>query len=893
MGLTRGQILNELARRGELPDEFKDEFTSLKSKGDQEFLSTLPPDRAALIQAIGEGRTNAPSASSRNKDAQIIAQQVAAAYPGFNAADAKAQQAMRVDLAKGKAGDQLKSLNTAIGHLGSLSSSLDNMGNVGLPLITRPVNAVKNWVLNASDDPAITRATMDRQAVSDELETTFRGGRGGTLEGTRGWKESLPLNGGPSQQSAAVQEALKLLSSRVSAIGDQYSQAMGHASDGLQLLNPEAQHTLESLSKKYNVPIPGAMGGGPRPPSVGGGSTPGTPPGGPMAPTQGSGPGGATLATTTRNEITPEQQALASKLEQAINSGSISTLADAVALNPDANPKDIQAALDYRAKGGTGHIDVVPTPAKPVADGAVGSMLGGAANAATFGALPKIGALGSAAIGSVTGKGSFGSLYDNALATNNATLDQNEGDHPLASLAGNVGGFALGAGMLGSAPGLAGILGKIPGAIRPIATDALYGGLTGLGSSDSLDEVGGNVATDAGLMAGGGMLGRGAAKGLAAVIAPKVAPIVQKLAAAGITMTPGQILGASGSKVGTIAKNVEDSLMGFRGIGEPIREARSQGLNDYTRAEVNNALKPINQTVPNSLSGTDAIQWAQDASHAAYDPHLDSMNLNFDLPFANDAAAVKKKIASLPQSSKDELSAIYTNHVTPFLPDNGAPLPGKNLQNIKRGLAKASAAYRSKGDPISDISASALDDLQSAYLDMASRQAPAGAEGYRAADAAYRNMMRLNDAAAYSKGKGVVTPAQMLRSASKKGYGVGAADVATNSAPMQAFANEAQSVLPSTVPDSGTAGRYALGSILGLIGGGSQGGEKTQDHLFNAGVGSLAGAALFSPGGARALQRILIQRGPKAIEAADAIRNRAALVGTLSAPALLGYKTGQ
>ena len=145
----------------------------------------------------------------------------------------------------------------------------------------------------------------------------------------------------------------------------------------------------------------------------------------------------------------------------------------------------------------------------------------------------------------------------------------------------------------------------------------------------------------------------------------------------------------------------------------------------------------------------------------------------------------------------------------------------------------------------------------------------------------------MNAAAAKAK-DGVFTPNQFRQAVTKRGYGTTTASVARGDSRMQQLATDASTVLPSVVPDTGTAGRVALAALAGgggILGGG---GGYSEGGASGALAGAALGGALFSPLGARAVQSVLAgSRGRALNTLGDVLRRNAALGGAVGTPLLL------
>jgi hypothetical protein len=482
---------------------------------------------------------------------------------------------------------------------------------------------------------------------------------------------------------------------------------------------------------------------------------------------------------------------------------------------------------------------------------------------------------------------SFRDQYDLNLQQSDGVKQAAFADHPIAATVGQVGGLALGgaaAGSLGATIRGAQIATGVPNALKTaVATDALVGAAYGAGNSNDNRVKG--ALEGAATNALGGVIGRGVVRGVGNVLAPVVAPAVRRLSQAGVSMTPGQMFGQNGVIGGTL-KSVEDRAAGLPIIGDAIQSARRAGVEDLNRAAVSKALEPIAEEVPpNTPPGRSLIDWAQSKLDEAYDKGLSGISLTPDADFQTGMQNISGQIGNLTSDQADEVTSVMKRALGPFGSD---PINGSQLQAIKRGLNDKIYAYRRSPEPRNHDIADTLETVRDEFMGLASRQAPDNATMFRAADSAYANLTAIERAAAKSKADGVFTPENLAQGVREADRSTRKRAFAAGKARLQDLSDDAKTVLPSSVPDSGTAGRLALyaagGGVLGAGGGYASG----QDNTTNV-LAGLALAAPFTPIGRRAVQAALIDRPEMLLRAGEAVRQRDALGGLVGSGIALSY----
>jgi hypothetical protein len=209
----------------------------------QDFLSTLGPTQQAQVKALAEGRMAFPAGFAlKSPYWQQMISAVSQYDPNFDAVNYNARAKTRNDFTSGKSAQNIKSLNTAIGHLGTLDSQIGGTASHALT----PLNYLQNQAAQLTGSAGPTQFKQTASALASELTAVFRG-QGGAEADVKRYLEELDPNASLEQKKAAVKNITELLASRTAAIGDQYNQGMGTTADPLTLLNSHAQQVLSTL----------------------------------------------------------------------------------------------------------------------------------------------------------------------------------------------------------------------------------------------------------------------------------------------------------------------------------------------------------------------------------------------------------------------------------------------------------------------------------------------------------------------------------------------------------------------------------------------------------------------------------------------------------------------
>lgn len=459
-----------------------------------------------------------------------------------------------------------------------------------------------------------------------------------------------------------------------------------------------------------------------------------------------------------------------------------------------------------------------------------------------------------------------GSDYTQARDAFNANKGLLREANPTASFAGDVSG-----GLLGLAIPEAGLarLGVAPaasaGALAPrlVAEDALYGGLYGAGENNQ-DRSGGALS---GVVSGaaGGAAGRGLLGGLGMAFRGRTGPgsdAARYLREQGVPLTPGQAAGGG-------LKTREDRLAGFQGIGDRIGEQRRAGLGAFNEAAFRQNFENVGGMTP-GVVGEQGVEAARTATGRAYDNALGGRTFDANDPaFVGDLANVLNDARGLPAIG-DQAEYSIRRSVEPFISDTGV-MSGRGMQQASQELTRRGTRFGNSQDAVGPDAANTLSDALSAIEAMVQRQSPGTIDAYRAANQAYRGSRVLEDAvgAGRNAGLGLFTPSQLTNAAYANARRFGGRQ-STTDRPFYELSRAGQEVLPSTVPDSGTAGR-ASGPI--------------RDTFRNA-----INAPLYSDAGRTAAEAFFLAPRPQAVESlGELIANRQRLGGMFGNPLALQY----
>jgi len=210
--------------------------------------SSSDPVAAAIARGDSPGPRNISTPAS-----QALMARVMAANPNYNAGTYPARQKAMISLGSGALGEQMKSLNTVMGHAGGLMDSMHalNNGEVG------PVNAVQNGIAGMFGEPyggaagRLADVHTHLTGVAAEAARTFQGGAPPVQE-LHEWANNFSPNATPSAQTASFKALAGMLKSRMDAMQNQYNQTMtGSNTPVTQMLTPSARAMYQHILSTY------------------------------------------------------------------------------------------------------------------------------------------------------------------------------------------------------------------------------------------------------------------------------------------------------------------------------------------------------------------------------------------------------------------------------------------------------------------------------------------------------------------------------------------------------------------------------------------------------------------------------------------------------------------
>lgn len=354
------------------------------------------------------------------------------------------------------------------------------------------------------------------------------------------------------------------------------------------------------------------------------------------------------------------------------------------------------------------------------------------------------------------------------------------------------------------------VAGTLPLAMLPGGVMA-QGALGGALLSDA--NTAGGVARDASIGAIGGKVGQKLFQGAAQLAAPVVGDALGTLIQAGTRTTPGQTARAVGGLRGRVLSAVEDRATSLPGVGDMIARDRTVANQTFNESAINRALEPIGQSLPRGLrAGRRAIRYAGDKLSAAYAEVLPNIRATGDEQFTNDLAAIQQETADMLPERLQQFNGILGGLGRFF--KNGTDLDGEAFKAIETRLGDKARKFSRSQDADQQELGDALSSVLESVREMAARQNPEAAEQLRAINKGWKSLTQVEKAGLTSKGE--FSPAGYSQAVRQSSDTVRRRGYARGDALNQDLSDAASEILPSEIPDSGTATRWSQANLPAL-----------------------------------------------------------------------------
>lgn len=208
----------------------------------EDALQGLSPEDSAIVKKLVNYDYQPPGGwAIRSPRLQALLGRAAIYDPSFDQTQYVVKQKLRNDFTSGKSAQNIRSLNTAVNHLDTLSKKADALKNAGVQIW----NAIANKGLTEFGDKRVTEFNNAATAVESELANVFKG-MGASDQEIKQWRSNLSSSQSPEQIKGSIDTVIQLMGGRLGALISQYETGMGKPKE-FKILSNKSRNVLQRL----------------------------------------------------------------------------------------------------------------------------------------------------------------------------------------------------------------------------------------------------------------------------------------------------------------------------------------------------------------------------------------------------------------------------------------------------------------------------------------------------------------------------------------------------------------------------------------------------------------------------------------------------------------------
>lgn len=220
------------------------------------FLANYPTNVQTQIKGLADYSllpTSFPTRAAKGEMDRATAVALAKQYdPTYDENLAAARQKAKITYSDGTSAPakSITALNTAAGHLATLADSFSKLHNVGFG----PANTVINTLGSVTGLKSTSGAATTIAAVTGELAAAFKSS--GATDTEIKSLGTIDVNSSPKQVQDYVAAATGLMGSKIAALNDSYTSAVGAPPDSSFLHTSAATDLIKLQTEGYNIDVP-------------------------------------------------------------------------------------------------------------------------------------------------------------------------------------------------------------------------------------------------------------------------------------------------------------------------------------------------------------------------------------------------------------------------------------------------------------------------------------------------------------------------------------------------------------------------------------------------------------------------------------------------------------
>lgn len=223
----------------------------------QQSLKQRNPGHYAFLESIKNGNIDLKGRSS--KEMQKVMEEVQTMWPGTNMTMVQSRIKTRNDFTSGKESQNIKALNTAIGHLDALHKIIPDLHNTDSSWWNAPAQAFEQGT-GIGLNPAVKRFQFTKNALSGELATVFKS-TGGTDTEISNISKNINEADSPKNLEEVTKAAVELLNSRLAASESKWKNTFFQEDDPeFPVLNDKSREIISRLGGESQAGGTGPIG---------------------------------------------------------------------------------------------------------------------------------------------------------------------------------------------------------------------------------------------------------------------------------------------------------------------------------------------------------------------------------------------------------------------------------------------------------------------------------------------------------------------------------------------------------------------------------------------------------------------------------------------------------
>ena len=221
-------------------------------------LNQLSPADRVTVQRMGTYKFPVPTGGFAMRDPKWkgLIDATMLLYPDFDVSKYAARQNVikNYTTSAGKANQAIRSLNTAIKHLDTLSTTYEALPQSGMSLMNQGTRFMEQ---NLTDNSRFSKAANAANAVTNEMATVFKN-TSGTDQEIKAWRGGVDPTKGPQNRQGSIDTLLTLIAGRLEVLHRDMASVLG-PNESWQLLDKKTRDILVKYGIDPEVVDPGTL----------------------------------------------------------------------------------------------------------------------------------------------------------------------------------------------------------------------------------------------------------------------------------------------------------------------------------------------------------------------------------------------------------------------------------------------------------------------------------------------------------------------------------------------------------------------------------------------------------------------------------------------------------